>query len=61
MINFCLNESVSLFIIQSQINLENFMKIKQTTYKTNQEILEILKISKSDFTDSDWDIISRYS
>lgn len=61
MINFCLNEDVSLFIIQSQINLENFMKIKQTTYKTNQEILEILKISKSDFTDSDWDIISRYS
>lgn len=61
MINFCLNEGVSLFIIQSQINLENFMKIKQTTYKTNQEILEILKISKSDFTDSDWDIISRYS
>lgn len=61
MINFCLNEGVSIFIIQSQINLENFMKIKQTTYKTNQEILEILKISKSDFTDSDWDIISRYS
>lgn len=61
MINFCFNEGVSLFIIQSQINLENFMKIKQTTYKTNQEILEILKISKSDFTDSDWDIISRYS
>ena len=60
MINFCLNEGVSLFIIQSQINLENFMKIKQTTYKTNQEILEILKISKSDFTDSDWNIISRY-
>lgn len=61
MINFYLNEGVSMFIMQSQINLENFMKIKQTTYKTNQEILEILKISKSDFTDSDWDIISRYS
>lgn len=61
MINFCLNEGVSIFIMQSQINLENFMKIKQTTHKTNQEILEILKISKLDFTDSDWNIISRYS
>ncbi len=54
-----INEIFNLFIMQSEQNLEDFMKLLNKGYNKQQALAQ-LKLNKSDFTDIDWNTVSRF-
>lgn len=56
-----INDGLNYFIMQSNENLEKFLDIYlQLDGDFGESILNNLNLSKKDFTDSDWKIISQY-
>lgn len=56
-----INDGLNYFIMQSNENLEKFLDIYlQLDGDFGESILDNLNLSKKDFTDSDWKIISQY-
>lgn len=56
-----INNGLNYFIMQSNENLEKFLDIYlQLDGDFGESILNNLNLSKKDFTDSDWKIISQY-
>lgn len=56
-----INDGLNYFIMQSNENLEKFLNIYlQLDGDFGESILDNLNLSKKDFTDSDWKIISQY-
>ena len=56
---FMINNFINLFIMQSEQNLRDFIKLVEEGYNKQQALAQ-LKLNKSDFTDVDWNTVSRF-
>ena len=54
-----INNFINLFIMQSEQNLRDFIKLVEEGYNKQQALAQ-LKLNKSDFTDVDWNTVSRF-
>ena len=54
-----INNLINLFIMQSEQNLRDFIKLVEKGYNKQQALAQ-LKLNKSDFTDVDWNTVSRF-
>lgn len=54
-----INNLINLFIMQSEQNLRDFIKLVEEGYNKQQALAQ-LKLNKSDFTDVDWSTVSRF-